>query len=333
MTRIAIVGCGAIGNRHAEWAAKYGVLVACCDIKKDRACALADKYCSCKAYSNMLSMLWDEETDIDLVSICVPNYLHRLLTILALQEGYHVLCEKPMALSTGDCEDMIHTAERANKRLFIVKQNRFNSPVQLVKEALEHGGLGKILSVHLNCIWSREEEYYENSDWKGTWKDGGILYTQFSHFIDLLYHLIGDIDKVQAMSKNFIHDTISFPDTFVTSFKFINGALGTAHFTINAHKKNMEGSLTIMGEKGTIKIGGKYLNKIEYQNIEGDTYYIPIDEGKCNDYGSYQGSSSKHDEVYRNVIGVLERGEEIMTTGLDGLKTVQIIQKILEACK
>ena len=330
MVRIAIVGCGNIGKRHAKWAAEYGVLVGVCDIKKERANKLAKEY-KCKSYGGILDMLWDDKIDIDLVAICVPNHLHRTLTIIAL-DYCHVLCEKPMALTVEDCEAMIHAAEKSNKRLFIIKQNRFNAPVQLVKRLIEQGKLGKIFSVHLNCVWNRNEDYYKNSDWKGTWKDGGILYTQFSHFIDLLYYLIGDIDKVQAMSENFIHDTISFPDTFVTAFKFTNGALGTGHFSINAYKKNMEGSLTIMGEKGTIKIGGQYLNKIEYQNIKG-IIFPDINEDNCNDYGNYQGSSSRHDMVYKNVINTLEGRETIMTNCLDGMKTIQIIEKILEVCK
>lgn len=329
---IAIVGCGAIGNRHAQWAAKYGKLVAVCDIKRERVVKLAKEY-KCRPYDGIMSMLWDNDIDIDLVAICVPNYLHRLLTIIALKEGCHVLCEKPMALTVEDCEAMIHAAERANKRLFIVKQNRFNSPIQILKKLIEQKKLGKILSIHLTCAWCRDPSYYENSEWKGNiYTDGGILYTQFSHFIDLLYYLLGDVNKVHALSKNFT-DKAEFPDTVVAAFSLFSGALGTAHFTINCHKDNMEGSLTIFGEKGTIKIGGKYLNKIEYQNIKEDIYYAPANDSKCNDYGSYQGSSSKHDEVYKNVIATLQGKEAIMTTMFDGMKTIQIIKKIEEACK
>lgn len=331
MTRIAIIGAGNIGTRHAKWAAEYGNLVAVCDVVKRKANKLAKEY-ECRAYSDFLSMLWDDELNIDLVAICVPNYLHKIITVIAL-DYCNVLCEKPMALTTKDCEEMIQAAEKANKRLFIVKQNRFNAPVQLTKNLLDEGNLGRVLSVHLTCAWCRDKEYYEKSNWHGSiYKDGGILFTQFIHFIDLMHYLVGDIDKVQAMSENFTNKA-GFPDTYVTSFKFHNGALGTAHFTINSYGENMEGSLIIFGEKGTIKIGGKYLNKIEYQNIKGETLYSPTTENKCNDYGSYQGSSSKHDEVYKNIISVLEKGDKVMATSLDGMKAVKTVEKILEACK
>ena len=331
---IAIVGCGSIGNRHAQWAAKYGKLVAVCDIEGARAEGLSRKY-SCNYYNDYITMLCDCGLDVDLVAICTPSGLHADHAIAALDFGYNVLCEKPMALTVSDCEAMIDTAEKVNKRLFVVKQNRFNSPVQLVKNLIDQEKLGKILSVHLTCAWCRDESYYTNSEWKGTaYMDGGILYTQFSHFIDLLYYLIGDVDEVQAFSKNFIHaDTIAFPDTIVTALKFKNGALGTAHFTINCHKDNMEGSLTIFGEKGTVKIGGRYLNKVEYQNIQGHRIPDIKVTSNCNEYGSYQGSSSKHDEVYKNVINTLRGKETIMTNMFDGMKTIQIIKKIEAAYK
>ena len=335
MINIAIVGAGAIGKRHAKWAAKYANLIAVADIKRDKALSLANEY-KCNAYSslNSLTNMLNGENKIDLVAICTPNGLHAEHTITALKHGCNVLCEKPMALTTEDCEKMIHAAETMNKRLFIVKQNRFNDSVLLIKKLLDENKLGKILSVQLTCAWNRNKEYYNKSVWHGTYMDGGILFTQFSHFIDLIYYLVGDIEIVQAMSNNFIHKgIIDFPDTFVTSFKFKSGVLGTGHFTINSYGKNMEGSLTIFGEKGTIKIGGQYLNKLEYQNIEGDNYYIIANKTEQNNYGSYKGSSSRHDMVYKNVVATLEGKGGIMTTCMDGLKTVQIIEKILEASK
>lgn len=326
---MAIIGCGAIGKRHAKWSSTYGNLIAVCDIVKERAINLAEKY-NCRSYKSILQMLCDNKIDIDLVAICTPNGLHSLHTIQALKHGYHVLCEKPMALTLADCEEMIHIAEKTNKRLFVVKQNRFNPPVKEVKKAIDEGKLGDILSIHLSCIWNRNKEYYTKSDWKGSMNmDGGILYTQFSHFIDLLYYLIGDIDKTYSFSDNFMHTNVTkYADTVVTILKFANGSLGTAHFTINSNRKNMEGSLTIIGEKGTVKIGGQYLNTIEYQNI--DNYKIPLikSEGNCNEYGTYKGSMSNHDKVYKNVINVLAGKESIISNMLDGMKTIQIIKKI-----
>src|SRR5947207_11099086 len=175
-----------------------------------------------------------------------------------------------MALSVQDCGEMIKEAERANRRLFIVKQNRFNPPVEAVKKAIDEGRLGKVYSIQLSCFWNRNNEYYDNS-WKGTLNmDGGTLFTQFSHFIDLLYWMIGDIKTVQAFTSNFHHQgEIEFEDTGVVALQFYNGAIGTINYTVNSFKKNMEGSLTIFGEKGTVKIGGQYLNELEYKSIDG----------------------------------------------------------------
>ena len=172
--------------------------------------------------------------------------------------------------SVYDCGEMIKEAEKANKRLFVVKQNRYNPPVQAIKEALDENRLGKILSVQLNCFWNRNMEYYTQSDWKGTIKlDGGTLFTQFSHFIDLLYWMFGDVKKVEAITRNLNHDKIiEFEDTGVVIIEFYNGIIGTINYTVNSYSKNMEGSLTIFGENGTVKIGGQYLNELEYQNIK-----------------------------------------------------------------
>jgi len=237
-----------------------------------------------------------------------------------------------MALSVSDCSAMIHAAERANKRLFIVKQNRFNPPVIAVKELIDQGKLGKIYSVQLNCFWNRNSEYYKNS-WKGTKDmDGGTLYTQFSHFIDLLYWFLGDVSSVAAHTDNFDHKgLIEFEDTGVVILKFLSGAIGTIHYTVNAFKKNMEGSLTIFAEKGTIKIGGQYLNELEYQSLEGDAITNLPPGNPPNNYGQYFGSMSNHDKVYQNLVSVLSGKGAIATSGMEGLRTVEIIEKIYKS--
>ncbi len=236
-------------------------------LKKQK--SLADKY-NVPWFGSLQEMLGRVPT-LDVVSVCTPNGLHAEHSIEALKSGKHVLCEKPMALSVSDCTAMINAAERANKRLFIVKQNRFNPPVMAVKDLIDQGKLGKIYSVQLNCFWNRNADYYKNS-WKGTKDlDGGTLYTQFSHFIDLLYWFLGDVKSLNAFTGNFDHQgLIEFEDTGVVTLEFLNGAIGTINYTVNAFKKNMEGSLTIFAEKGTIKIGGQYLNELEYQSLEGD---------------------------------------------------------------
>lgn len=327
MLHFAIIGCGRIAQRHAEHIAMKGKLVAVCDTIKERADQLAKLY-NAKAWYSADEMLASEK-DIDVVAICTPNGLHAEHTIKALQAGCHVLCEKPMALTVNDCREMISVAENAGKRLFIVKQNRFNPPVVAVKKAIEEGRLGKIYSVQLTCIWNRDAAYYKDS-WRGTLDlDGGTLFTQFSHFIDLLCWMVGDIKDVQAYRHNYAHQgIIEFEDTGAVIMRFTDGALGTIHYTVNSHRKNMEGSLTIVGEKGTVKIGGEYLNELEYQNIEDYTIENLPTGNHANHYGTYQGSMSNHDKVYDNLVDVLMNNAPVSASALEGLKTVEVIEKV-----
>jgi UDP-N-acetyl-2-amino-2-deoxyglucuronate dehydrogenase len=329
--KIAIVGCGRIGNRHAEHANRLAELTAVCDIKENVAKETAAIY-HCQYYRTIDDLL-NLEKNVELISVCTPNGLHAEHTIKALRAKKHVLCEKPMAITVKDCERMICEAERANKRLFIVKQNRFNPPVIAVKKVIDGGRLGRILSVQLNCFWNRDEEYYISSDWKGTKSmDGGTLFTQFSHFIDLLYWIVGDVAEAYSITKNMIHnDCIEFEDTGVVSLLFDSGALGTIHFTVNSFAKNMEGSITIFGERGTVKVGGQYLNILEYQCIDSHVIADLQESMPPNNYGRYVGSMSNHDKVYENVIDVLKNGGTISTNALEGLKTVQIIERIYSA--
>ncbi|MBA4198259.1 MAG: gfo/Idh/MocA family oxidoreductase [Chitinophaga sp.] len=330
--KFAIIGCGRIAQRHAEHINKFGELVAVCDVVKDKATALADKY-HAVAYTDAKTMLAAEKS-VDICSICSPNGLHAQHAITALHHGFHVLVEKPMALTVYDCGEMIKAAEKANKRLFAIKQNRFNPPVAAVKEAIDKGILGKIYSIQLSCFWNRNNDYYENS-WKGTKDlDGGTLFTQFSHFIDLLYWIIGDVKDAYAIMGNFAHkNIIEFEDTGVVALEFYNGAIGTINYTVNSYKKNMEGSLTIFAEKGTVKIGGQYLNELEYQNIEGFEFKNLPQGNTANNYGNYVGSMSNHDKVYQNLIDVLQNNASITTNAFEGLKTVEIINKIYQSVK
>jgi len=329
--KFGIVGCGNIGSRHAGHVSSVGELYAVCDTNSDKL-APYDNQPEIKQFHDLGSMLEEARESIDVVSICTPNGLHKEHTIQALEAGCHVLCEKPMALTARDCGDMIKAAERANKRLFVVKQNRYNPPVIAVKKLLDEGKLGRIFSVHLNCFWNRNARYYE-SDWKGSRElDGGCLFTQFSHFIDLLYWMVGDITQLQGLVGNYDHsDTIQFEDSGVVIGKFDNGALGSINFSINSYQKNMEGSLTLFCEHGTVKIGGQYLNELEYQNISDDSLENVEVVHKANDYGHYQGSMSNHDKVYANLADVLKNSGQIGTSGYEGLKTVDMIERIYAA--
>lgn len=331
--KFGIIGCGRIGERHASHIQNFGELTSVCDIKEDRARKVGSLY-GARIYQDYKKLLM-EENEIDVIAICTPNGLHAEHSIASLHAKKHTICEKPMATNSKDCEDMIQAAEQNHKNLFVVKQNRYNPPVVAVKKLIAENKLGVIFNVQLNCFWNRTEQYYKESDWKGTKDlDGGTLFTQFSHFVDLLLWLIGKIEKVKVIRKNFLHNgIINFEDTGVIILEFCSGAIGTINYTINSYRKNMEGSLTIFGEKGTVKIGGQYLNVLEYQNIEDyEIEKIPI-ENKTNEYGFYQGSMSNHDKVYANVVSVLSGKEEIATTGKEGAEVVKLIELIYSQSK
>jgi UDP-N-acetyl-2-amino-2-deoxyglucuronate dehydrogenase len=324
-TTFAIIGCGRIAQRHAEQMIKHGNLVAVCDTIPAKADELALLY-NAKAYYSIEELL-EAETGLDLVTICTPNGLHASHSIKALEAGNHVLCEKPLCIAVEDGKLMIATAEKAGKKLFVVKQNRYNPPVAFLKELIVNGKLGKIYSFQINCFWNRPEAYY--TDWKGSKKlDGGTLFTQFSHFIDLLYWLLGDVAEVKAISKNFAHNNIEFADTGIVAFEMQSGAIGSLNYTVNSFEKNMEGSFTVFAEKGTVKIGGQYLNELEYCNVAGiEKPHLPTGN-PANGYGFYQGSMSNHDKVYENLMIALQNPAHEFASADEGLKTVQIIQKI-----
>jgi len=211
--KFAIIGCGQIAQRHAEHIGRMGILSAVCDINGARADKLGNKY-NAVIYKSIDTLL-RQEGDLNVVSICTPNYLHEVQARQALQAGFHVLCEKPMAIHVSDCKMMIETAKLYNRHLFVVHQNRFNPPVQEVKKLIDKGRLGKIFSIQVNCFWNRNFKYYQDSDWRGDKeKDGGTLFTIFSHFIDLLYWMIGEVVEVHSMLGNFKHPlTVQFEDT------------------------------------------------------------------------------------------------------------------------
>lgn len=332
--KFAIIGFGRIGERHAEHITKNGVLASICDTNQNALKNASIMYPNAKLFSSIEELL-DKDKESEIVNICTPNGLHAEHTIKALRANRHVVCEKPMALSSNDCNLMIEESLLAQKYLFIVKQNRFNPPVQKLKEIIDNGKLGKIYSAQLNCFWNRNNAYYKDSNWKGSKElDGGILYTQFSHFIDLFIWLLGSVTHINSMSDNFNHkEIIDFEDTLVSIVKFESGVIGTMNFSINSYLKNMEGSITIFGEKGTIKVGGQYLNELDYQSIEGLEIKNLPKGNKSNNYGAYQGSMSNHDQVIKNVIDVVTNGGRIAVNGFDGLRTTEFIQNIYHSLK
>ena len=321
----AITGCGRIGTRHAAQMYRIGNVKAVCDSIPEKANDLAYQYGATPYYS--LDELLGLEKDIDVMSICTPNGLHAQHTIKSLDAGMHVLCEKPLCINVIDGKHMIAAAERSRKKLFVVKQNRYNPPVVFLKELINLNKLGNIFSFQVNCFWNRNPHYY--TGWKGTKQlDGGTLFTQFSHFIDLIYWLLGDVAAVKTINRNFAHEAIEFEDTGMVLFEMKSGAIGTMNYTVNSFDKNMEGSLTLFAEKGSVKIGGEYLNELEYFKVAGMETPILAKGNPANAYGHYQGSMSNHDKVYEELLKALDDPYSTLASAAEGLKTVEIIEKI-----
>lgn len=329
----AIVGFGNIGKRHARhiMANADAELVAVCETDPENA-NLAELPDSVAVYNTLDIML--SENSLDVVNVCTPNHLHRSMTVAALEAGYNVVVEKPMALSASDCLAMIEAAEIANREMFVVKQNRYNPPVKEVRKLILQGLLGKIQQVNINCFWNRNAEYYQRSPWRGKRElDGGCLFTQFSHFVDVMYYLFGDVETRSGRIENFGHKgLVEFEDSGTFLLNTTSGAIASFSFSTCTYGKNMEGSITVIGEKGTVKIGGEYLNTIEYQHVKG--YTIPELNGSsgANDYGSYQGSMSNHDKVIQNVVDTLNGTDVVKTTGTEGMKVVEIIERMYQSC-
>ncbi|MFT3904643.1 MAG: Gfo/Idh/MocA family oxidoreductase [Niabella sp.] len=320
-----IIGCGNIAQRHALEATNHGNLLAVCDINEEKAKQLAQKF-NCKNYTSLDELLANEK-EVDVASICTPNWLHAPQSIQCLQNGLNVLCEKPMAITATDAMAMTEAAAQSGKKLFIVKQNRYNPLARYVKQLIDNQQLGKIYSFTANCFWNRSASYYQ--DWRGKKDlDGGSLYTQFSHYIDLIVWFWGEVKSASLLAANMNHPYIEFEDTGVVQLVMQNGVVGSINYTVNAFHKNMESSIAIFGERGTIKIGGQYLNNIEYFCVDGITApQIPVEQGP-NEYGFYQGSLSTHDKVYKNLVEALSLPGHEMLEGEEGVKTVKAIELI-----
>ncbi len=326
MINFSIIGFGRIGARHAQRVHENpsANLVAVCDLKKPRLSEMSSLY-DAEPYHNYQEML--QRDDIDVVCVCTPNGLHAEMSIAAANAGKHILCEKPMAISVEEGTRMMEAAATHNVHLFVVKQNRYNPPIAKVKEIIDRGILGQIYMIVINVYWNREADYYDNSDWKGTKVlDGGTLYTQMSHFIDVMLWFGGDVKHIHAAGAKRKHQQIEFEDNGVILTEFKSGAIGSFNYTVCAEGQNMEGSITIIAEHGTVKVGGQYLNTLEYEAIRD--YKIPDLEPSrpANDYGKYRGSMSNHDKVIQNVIDVLLQNHQPHVTALEALKTVEFIE-------
>ena len=327
--KFAVVGTGHIGKRHAEMIRREeeAELVALVDIRSQKDC---DAESFDVPFFNSIEELLDSELAIDVVNICTPNGLHSEQALMALQKKMHVVCEKPMGLKKDACEKIIFKALQVSKQVFCVMQNRYSPPSEWIKSVITQELLGDIYMVQLNCYWNRDDRYYKKGGWKGTSElDGGTLFTQFSHFIDIMYWLFGDIDNIEGKFFDFNHkESTDFEDSGLVSFDFVNGGMGCINYSTAVANQNLESSMTIVGQNGSVKIGGQYMNEVEVCNIKD--YEMPKlkESNPANDYGPYKGSAANHNYVIKNVIDGVKGRTSPTTNALEGLKVVEIIERI-----
>lgn len=329
--KFAIIGAGHIGKRHAEMVLRNedAELVAICDILPREKLGL-DNFDV--PYFDSAEALFNSGLEFDVVNVCSPNGLHAQHSVLALENRKHIVCEKPMGLSKAECENVIYTALRMSRQVFCVMQNRYSPPSVWVKDVIDRRLLGDVYMVQLNCYWNRDDRYYKAGSWKGSPDlDGGTLFTQFSHFIDIMFWLFGDIKDIQAKFNDFNHQkSTAFEDSGFVTFNFHNGGMGALNYSTSVWDQNLESSITVIGEKGSIKIGGQYMNEVEYCHIQD--YEMPklAAANPANDYGAYKGSAANHHYVIQNVIDTLKGRTSATTNALEGLKVVEIIERIYE---
>ena len=332
--KFAVVGCGRIGKRHAEMIVRHpeAELVALCDVAP-RASLRLESYEV--PFFACTEDLLSADLGPDVVSVCTPNGTHAALSLQALEARTHVVCEKPMALTKTDCEAMIFKALQVSRQVFCVMQNRYSPPSVWIKELIGQRRLGDIFLVQIDCYWNRDDHYYQPGSWKGTAElDGGTLFTQFSHFVDIMYWLFGDITNIHAVLRDFAHQTTTdFEDSGMVTFDFMNGGIGCLNFSTAVWNQNMESSLTVIGSQGSVKIGGQYMNEVVYCHV--NNYQMPTlpPANPANDYGPYKGSAANHHHVIENVVDTLKGRSSATTNALEGLKVVEIIERIYQAGK
>ena len=331
MIKFAVVGQGHIGKRHAEMIRRNpdSELVAVCDILPKEETGQPDIK---EPYISSLDELLNSNLDIDVINVCTPNGFHAEQAIKILEAKKHVVIEKPIALSKHDAERIIFKSLEMSKHVFCVMQNRYSPPSVWLKQLVSQKTLGDIYMVKLDCYWNRDERYYKKGNWHGdAEKDGGTLFTQFSHFIDIMYWLFGDITNIQGNFADFNHQTLTaFEDSGIVTFDFINGGMGVLNYSTSVWDTNLESSLTIIGEKGTVKVSGQYMNEVVYCHIKD--YEMP-ELAPCNppnDYGPYKGSAQNHHYVIQNVVEKLVDKGTITTNVLEGMKVVDIIERIYQ---
>ncbi len=330
--KFIVLGFGHIGKRHAEEisACPSAALAAIIDMDAE-ARLLADQMYQVPCFDS-LDQCIAAGINADVVAICTPNGLHIPHAIHAINNDFNVLVEKPVGLLVEECYSLQELAQAKNKEVFCVLQNRYSPPAALLKKLVTEQSLGKILWVQVNCYWNRDHRYYKPGNWRGTLHlDGGTLYTQFSHFVDLLYWVFGDLEIKNTFFANCNHQgMIEFEDTGSFHFNFENEGAGVFSYSTSVIGANMESSIIILGEKGSIKIGGQYMEKLEFFHVDGMETPNLASANKPNHYGSYQGSANNHSTVILNVVNALLGLPYEIATLEEAIHSVGIIQRVYQ---
>ncbi|UYZ64542.1 Gfo/Idh/MocA family protein [Hymenobacter weizhouensis] len=328
--RFAVCGVGHIGRRHAALIARHAGarLVALIDTRPELREELALEFPAVPFFSS-LENYFAAGLGADVLTIATPNDQHAPQAIAGLRRGLHVVVEKPLALRTQDAEAILTTATQASRLVFGVMQNRYSPPAAWLKQVVAEGRLGDIYLVQINCFWNRDERYYRPGGWRGTLtQDGGTLFTQFSHFIDLLYWVFGDVTNLTARFRDFAHQHLTeFEDSGLVTFDLVRGGSGTLQYSTAVWDQNLESSLTVVAEHGSLRLGGQYMDKVDYCHLRG--YELPPlpPTNPANQYGPYQGSAANHVQVIDHVIETLRQGGTA-TNVEEGVKVVEIIERM-----
>lgn len=330
MIKFAVVGQGHIGKRHAEMIRRNPdtELVAVCDVLSRQELGLDNIE---EQFFQSFDELIQSGLDFDVINICTPNGFHAEYAIRALEAKKHVVLEKPIALTKADAEKILYKSLKMSRHVFSVMQNRYSPPSVWLKQIIDNQVLGDIYMVKLDCYWNRDEHYYKAGSWHGDAKlDGGTLFTQFSHFIDIMYWLFGDITNINGSFADFNHQHLTdFEDSGIVTFNFVEGGgIGCLNYSTAVWDTNFESAITIIGSKGTVKVAGQYMNEVVYCHIKD--YEMPElpASNPPNDYGKYKGSAQNHHYVIENVVEKLMGDGDIKTNLLEGMKVVDIIERI-----
>ncbi len=328
--KVALVGCGRIARSHFETFAELDgmALSAVCDVVEERA-RLAGEQWGVPWFTSYDDMLAQSECDV--VVIATPSGLHPAHGIKAAQAGKHVVCEKPMAISLSTADALVRACDEAGVHLFVVKQNRLNPAIQLVRRALDRGRFGRLYMANATVRWARPQEYYDQAPWRGTWEfDGGAFMNQASHYVDLIQWLVGPVESVMARTATLAR-RIEAEDSGAAILKFRNGAIGVLEVTMLTYPRNLEGSITLVGETGTVKIGGTAVNKVEHWQFASYDDDDKLIEAAATNPPNVYGFG--HAGYYRNVLAVLRGDAAPDTDGRSGRKSLELILGIYESAK